>query len=100
MADTKSTEPKNLRSRKGSLKESITMDDISALFTTISRESEERIINTLKAEISALNDKVSKLEGRLGTVQSECVRLDQEVSKMKSIIINQQMDIENNEKKL
>ena len=105
MGDNKSTTPKNLnlRSRKGSLKESstsITMEDISALFSNISRESEQRIISSLKAEISVLNDMVSKLESRLGSVQAECVRLDDEVSKMKCIIINQQLELEKNEKKL
>ena len=96
MAD-KSTTPRNTRSRKGSLKENITTEDISALVSAISRESEVCIISSLKAEISALSDRVSKLESKLGSVQAECIALESDVHRMKRILVAQQQDIEKNE---
>ena len=52
----------------------------------------------IRDRISALSDKVSKLESRLGSVQAECVALESEVHKMKKIIVAQQQDIEKNER--
>lgn len=91
-----SVTPKSTRSRKGSIKDSLTLNDISELI----RQSEERIIGFVKNELSQLSDKLTKIESCLSSVQTECVRLDQEVSKMKVILSNQQMQIENHERKV
>ena len=79
------------RGRKGSVKDSLTLDDVSSLI----RQSEERIKSCFKDEIAALTEKIATLENNLSVVQTECSRLDFEVTRMKDIITNQQLTIEN-----
>lgn len=88
------------RSRKGSLKESVTIDDISALMDSKLRESEDRMKKYIKDEITFLTEKIGKLENSLSSVQTECARLDQEFLKIKDVLINQQLQVEKNERRL
>ena len=78
--------PRSLRSRKAS-----TEVDIATLII----ESEERI----KGEIRALSDRLCKMEGTITVIQTECVMLDDEIKKIKQVVINQQKLIERNEEK-
>jgi regulator of replication initiation timing len=64
------------------------------------QESEERVKKYIKDELTVLMEKYSKIERHVSAVQSECVRLDIEVSKIKEIIEKQQLQIEYNEQKL
>jgi hypothetical protein len=82
--------------RRGSINDPITLGDI----TNLLRETEERLKNWFKDEMSFLKEKVTKLESSLSMAQNECVRLDTELTKMKETIISQQLQIESNESKL
>ena len=88
--------PVTTRSRKGSLKDSVTIDDI----TTLLRDTEDRIKNCFKDEISRLTAKIVNLEANLSIVQNECALMDSELSKMRRTIVSQQLQIEGNETKL
>ena len=88
----------NLRGRKGSVKDTctITISDISSLI----RESEERIKSHFKDELKAITDRLDRFEQHLSSVQTECARLDSEVSTLKKLVISQQMQIEGQENKM
>ncbi len=88
--------PAFTRGRKGSVKEMISIDDISILI----RESEERILSIFQREIDYVKEKVEKIEAHLASVHSDCMRLDNEVSKIKDVIAGQQLQIEKNERRL
>lgn len=86
--------PAQTRGRKGSMRDGSSIEDIPTLI----RESEERIKNLFKSELASLNERLDKIDGRLSSVQSECVRLDTEISTLKDIVIHQQLQLEKHEK--
>lgn len=98
MADNKATPTMSLRGRKGSAKDSSTVaiSDIPALI----RESEERIKSHFKDELKAITDRLDRFEQHLSSVQTECARLDSEVSTLKELLISQQMQIEGHESRM
>ena len=97
MTDNKNKSPAVVtRSRKGSLKETPTLSDISGLIL----ESEARIKNFLKEEIAAVHERLEKFEHKLSCVQSQIVQTDDEVSKLRSVILDQQLQIESHEVKM
>lgn len=100
MMASKSSTPVVTRGRKGSQKEGvstgITLDEFSVLL----RETEERLKKCFKDEISVLSERLVDVEKALSSVQIECARLDVENARMKEVILNQQMQLENHESKL
>ena len=97
MTDNKNKSPAVVtRSRKGSLKKTPTLSDISGLIL----ESEARIKNFLKEEIAAVHERLEKFEHKLSCVQSQIVQTDDEVSKLRSVILDQQLQIESHEVKM
>lgn len=93
---SKSTTPVTTRGRKGSMKDSVTIDDIQNLIL----KSEERMKAFFREEIAVLTERLVRLEDSLSSVQTECVRLDDEVTKLKTVITSQQLQIEGNEQRL
>lgn len=88
------------RGRKGSLKDmSMSSSDVSDIVSEIVRKSEERLKAFFKDEIKALRDRIESMEVHVSLAQSECSRLDFEVTTIKEVIIKQQMQLENYEKK-
>lgn len=84
-----------LRTRKGSLKE-VSLSEVAELL----RESEERIKAFVKSEFDSLAERIDKIESKLSVVQTQCVRLDGEMEKVKEVISDQMLQLENHEKKL
>ena len=91
-----SPQQKSTRSRKTSLKDTPSSSSISDLI----RESEERLKEFFKTEMSLVTQKLSKIETALSAVQTQCLRLDSEVSEVKEVIFKQQTQIEAHERKL
>lgn len=69
----------NARGRRGSLKDSITLNDVAEIV----RESEKRMKAFIKDEIKILTDRLAQIETNVSLMKTECVRLDDEVSKIK-----------------
>ena len=72
------------------------------IFSNISNiinTSEEKIKKYFKDEINLLFNKIQELESSLSNVQLECVRRDNDIAKMKEIIVDQQLLIEKHEPK-
>ena len=88
--------PVSTRSRKASLKDVSNVDEMSSL----AKDVEERIRACFREEIAVLTEKFTKIESQLSVVQTECGRLGDELTKMKSIVVNQQLIIESHEQKL
>ena len=88
--------PANTRARKGSLKDSLSPNDVLELI----RASEERIKQCIKDEVSALTDKLSKIETTLCSVQNDCALLEAQVEKIKHVINCQQIQLEDGERRL
>lgn len=84
------------RSRRGSLKNDIKLKDVAELI----RESEERMKSFIKEEIKSVTDRLTQIEANASLMQSECVRLDDELSKIRNVVINQQLLVEDHERKL
>lgn len=53
----------------------------------------------VREEIRALNDRLCNSEKAISIMQTECVRLDDEIKRMKQVVISQQKFIEVNEEK-
>ena len=85
--------PVETRARKGSIKDSVHRFDAEIIL-----ESEERIKACFKKEISKLVERLDNLENVISSVQGECVRLDEEVTKIKNVICEQQLKIEKYER--
>ena len=92
-----SVSPKAPKTRKGSLKETkdISVNDLPLLL----RESEERIKSFFKDEIKTLTDRLSNIETNISAIKVEAVRMDNDISTMRDVIIKQQMRIESHETK-
>lgn len=88
--------PINTRGRKGSLKEPVTYEELTALLN----DHEKRMRECFRDEISALVGRMQKIEDNLEKIQFECVNFESEVSQLKEIITKQQMQIESHEQKL
>ena len=73
---------------------------MSGIDSSALRVMEERLKSFFKSEIVTLVEKMERIEDKLLAVQSECIRIDGELSKVKSIISNQQLIIEKHEQKL
>ena len=93
---SKSSTPITTRGRKASIKDGITIEDISSLIL----KSEDRMKAFFKNEIMMLTERLSGVEKCLSYVQTECAHLDDEVSKLKTVIVNQQLQIEAHEQKM
>ena len=93
----KSSTPIITRGRKASLKEYnvLTIDDNSSLLM----KSEERLKAFFRDEIAGLTKRLTKLEDSLSSVQTECAHLNDDVSKLKEVITNQQLQIESHERR-
>ena len=91
-----STSPTRSRTRKGSKENICTLTEFSALL----RESEERLKSFLKSEIDSLGVRIERIESKLSLVQTQCANLDNEISMIKSFVVDEQIQIENHEKKL
>jgi hypothetical protein len=93
---------RSLRSRKGSVE--VTKDAACSDFASLVRESEERIKNFVKDEIAksiqTLCNRLLTIEKNVSVMQSEFVGLDDEITKVKQVIINQQKYIETNEERI
>jgi hypothetical protein len=89
---------KSLRPRKGSVEH--IKDPTKVDFAALLRETEERIKNCFKDEIKSVTERLDKIERNISVVQTECVRLDAEVTTIKRIIVLQQQSIERNEERL
>ena len=73
----------------------VTLDDITTLLNT----NEENIKKFFKDEIALLLTKILNLEGSLSSEKAKCSRLDTEMTKIKAVIVDQQL-IEKHEAKL
>jgi hypothetical protein len=89
------TTPAETRSRKGSVKETAPLISADLIL-----ECEERIKACFRSEISKLIARVDKIESVISSVQTECVRLDEQILRIKDVICDQQIKIENYEKHL
>ena len=96
MSDSPKSNKAATRSRKGSLKEGITLSDVAEII----RESEERMKAFIRDEIKSVTDRLAVIEASVSSMQTECVRFDDEISKIKKVIINQHIRVEDNEKTL
>lgn len=98
MASGKST-PVTTRGRKGSVKDSVSYDDFSKLL----RESEDRIRKDMQQvfqkEISTLKDKLERFESRFSFIHQELVRIDGQYERLKELVVSQQLQIEQGEKR-
>ena len=90
--------PKNLRNRKGSIKDN--KESAESDFSALLRETEERMKSFFKEEIKTLHDRMSSIENSILNLKTECIRLDDNLLKVKEVIVAQQKQIESNESKL
>lgn len=95
-SSSKSSTPVITRGRKASLKDTSAIEDISTLIL----KSEERMKAFFREELSVLTERLIKLEDNLSSVQTECARLNDEVSILKRAITTQQVQIEEHERKM
>ena len=89
--------PKNLRSRKGSLKDPSepSVPDFAALL----KETEERMKSFFREEIKSIYDRISTIETSVLSLKTETVRLDSEIQSIQDVILRQQITIESFESK-
>ena len=85
--------------RKGSAKDqaaevdSASPSDIASLL----RETEDRLMKFFKDEICKVTDRLDRMEKNISSLQCECIRLDNEMTKTREVLIRQQVTIENHE---
>lgn len=89
--------PKNLRNRKGSIKDPKDSSDCD--FSVLLRETEERMKSFFKEEIKGLHDRMSSIESSILSLKNECIRLDDNLLSMREVIVAQQKQIEKHESK-
>ena len=92
--------PKLSRTRKGSVKDlqgskdnTSTSDDFASHLTAL----EERLKSFFREEIKSIHDRLASIEGSVSSLKSETVRLDNEITQMRDIVLNQQLRIEKHE---
>ena len=91
-----SPESKSRKSRKASLRDTPVPSD----FADLLRESEERLKTFIEDRLNTVTEKLTKIESALSAVQTECTRLDSEVTIIRDAICKQQLQLEANERKL
>ena len=62
--------------------------------------SEMCIRDSFKDELKVITDRLDRFEQHLSSVQTECARLDSEVSTLKELLISQQMQLEGHESRM
>jgi len=87
--------PARSKTRKGSLKE-VSLSEVAELL----RQSEERIKSFVKSEFDSLAERIDKIESKLSVVQTQCVRFDGELEKVKEVMSRQMLQLESHEKML
>ena len=87
--------PVETRSRKASLNKDA--QSFEAMVSLLIRESEERLKQFFLKEFG---QRLDRLESHFSHIQSECARMDDEISSIKKVIISQQYLVEDHEKKL
>ena len=90
--------PKNLRNRKGSLKDP--KDSADSDLSSLLRETEERMKTFFRDEVKTLHDRMANIENSILSLKTECIRLDDDVLRIKEAIMAQQKQIENHESRL
>jgi hypothetical protein len=94
--------PVYTRGRKGSAKETaaLSLSDISKLL----RESETRIKSDMQQlfqqEMTVVTEKLAKIESRFSFLHEEIVRVDKCMVRMQELIIDQQLQIEQHERRM
>ena len=73
---------------------------VSSDFADLLRESEERLKTFIEDRFNTLTEKLTKIESALSAVQTECARLDSEITVIRDTICKQQLQIEASERKL
>lgn len=101
-----SQSPHNTRGRKGSLKDSV-KDSNPSDFTAMLVALEDRLkafikseVASLASQVTSLTTKVDNIEQKLSSVQTDCLRLDNEIQTIRRVITDQQLTIESHEQKL
>ncbi|MEL7308770.1 MAG: hypothetical protein AAGK05_13455, partial [Pseudomonadota bacterium] len=74
----------------------IALSDVAEII----RESEERMKTFIKEEIKSVTDRLTVIETNVSLMQTECVRFDEELSKIKKVLSDQHLRVEEHERML